>query len=175
MRVAFSDLAGVPDGLDAQPFWLELGAIPLIGQAENRRLGIKLQTCQWPGTSNEAFEVAAHGHVVKVRGRRVYERTSSSTYFEDSQMRTKKVWETWHEGVVGTESGNSFDYKPGYSVTAKLSKYDTVGKEIDTCFFEGYFPTEISSIDLDGTSSQLVQVNITCSYDRVRFASVTVR
>lgn len=163
-RVSFDRINSVFDGLDQQGHVFVLGTIPAFGNEGN--LLLKCQQVQYPGYGNEAYDVASHGHVVRVRGRKTYPRSLSVTYFEDQQMRTNQTFKRWHEYIVGSNTGNSGGYKRQYSTRASLYTFDHVGKNISEVRFDGLFIQEIPDIQYDGTSSALIQVQCTFSYDR---------
>jgi hypothetical protein len=162
-RVSYSQVRSVFDGLDQTAFLLNLGTIP--GAGSDRFLAIKCMNVPVPGMSNEAYEAAVHGHVVRFRGRKVQSRQLTVTYYEDQNAATLITLRKWHEWVVGTESGNSQAYKSGYSIRPQLVIFDHVGRPIDEIRFDGFFIQEISDFTMDGGSSALVQVQATFSYD----------
>ena len=169
-RITYSQVRGVFDALDQTAFLFNLGVLPGVGN--NRQLAIKCMNVPLPGMSNEAFEAAVHGHVVRFRGRKVQSRQLNVTYYEDQNAATRLDLSRWHEQIVGTESGNSQGYKNFYSIRPQLLIFDHVGRVIEEMRFDGLFIQELSDVTMDGGSSQLVQVQATFSFDEAHSTRV---
>ena len=164
-RISFAQVNSISDPLDQSSFELLIGNVPIAG--ETLDLTIKTQTASIPGMSTEVFETMLHGHVIKVRGRKVYPRTLSTTMIEDSVFGTTNKIRQWSEFIAGSESGNSQGFRADYAVDAQLIVYNTKGDPISRTIFENFFPQEISDTQLDGSSSAVVSVSVTWSYDRI--------
>lgn len=164
-RISFAQVNAIADPLDQSAFELLIGNVPIAGATLD--LTVKCQTVSIPGMSTEVFETMLHGHVIKVRGRKVYPRTLTTTMIEDSQFATHNKLRQWSEFIAGTESGNSQGFRSEYAVDAQLIVYNTKGDPISRTIFENFFPQEISDTQLDGSSSAVVSVSTTWSYDRI--------
>lgn len=169
-RISFEQVNSIPDVLDQSAFELVLGSIPIAGGSQD--LTIKCQNVSIPGFSNEAFEAMMHGHVKRFRGRKMYPRQLSATFYEDSRFLTHTKLRQWHEFIAGSESNNSQGFQDEYSVVAELRVYNTVGDLISTNRIEGFFPQDVPDVQLDGSASQGVSVAVTFSYDRFLSDSV---
>lgn len=163
-RISFEQVNAIPDILDQTGFELVMGSIPISGGTED--LTIKCQNVSIPGMSTEAWEAMMHGHVKRFRGRKVYPRQLSATFYEDSLFRTHAKLRAWLEFIAGSESGNSQGFQEEYSVTAELRVYNTVGDLIVVDRMEHFYPQDLQDVQLDGSSSQGVSVSCTFSYDR---------
>lgn len=164
-RISFTQINSLPDILDASAFELVMGNIPLAGGTQD--LTLKCQQVSIPGYSNEAFEALLHGHVLKFRGRKMYPRTLSVTFLEDSTFATWNKLKLWDEFIAGTDSGNSQAFKEIYTINPSLVIYNTIGAVASTIKFENFFIQEVSDVQLDGTSSQALNVQAMFSYDRI--------
>ena len=164
-RIAFAQVNAISDPLDQTSFELLIGNVPIAGATLD--LTVKCQTVSIPGMSTEAFETMLHGHVIKTRGRKMYPRTLSTTMIEDSTFATINKLRQWSEFIAGTETGNSQGFRLEYAVDAQLIVYNTKGDPINRTVFENFFPQEISDVNLDGSSSAVVSVPVTWSYDRI--------
>lgn len=164
-RISFSEVNAMPDALDQVAFELILPTLP--GAGNSRHLTIKCQSVSQPGSSTESFEVGVHGHVKRFRGRKMYPRSLSATFYEDSTFATVNTLRRWLEFIAGTESGNSQGYQADYSVDAVLVTYDTIGRAINRTIYEHLFIQDIPDLNMDGNSSASVPVSVTFSYDRI--------
>ncbi len=164
-RISWAQVDSIPDILSAESFEFILGNIPIAGSTTD--LTIKCQNVSQPGVSNEAWEAAMHGHVKRFRGRKVYPRQVTASFWEDSEFATLSKLRQWMEYVAGSESGNSQGYQADYSVTGLLITYDTTGAVINRTYFENMFPQDIPDVQQDGSSSQGMAVSVTFSYDRI--------
>lgn len=165
-RITFAQVNALPDILDQTAFELVLGNLPLAGQASD--LTIKCQNVAMPGVSSEFWEAALHGHVKKFRGRKMYPRTVTAAFYEDSTFGTINKLRQWNEFIAGSESGNSQGFSGDYTIEAELLVYNTVGQVINRTVFENFAVQEIPDVQFDGSSSQGVSVSVTFTYDRIR-------
>lgn len=163
-RISYSQVNSLPDILDQTAFELVLGSMPLAGNGD--QLTFKCQNVSIPGMSTEAFEAMLHGYVKRFRGRKVYPRQLTATFYEDSEFGTLNQFRAWSEAIVGSESGNSQGYQADYSINAYLFVYDTTGREIAVHTMEGFFPQDVPDVQMDGSASGAVSVPVTFSYDR---------
>lgn len=162
-RISLAQVRSLPDIIASDAFDLLLGSLP--GAGDSGAMTIKCLNANIPGFSNEAFEVALHGHVVKFRGRKTYPRQLSVTFVEDATFDTLNKLRNWHETVVGTSSGDSGGDKADYSVTAALIVRNHKGEAINTMVFYSLWPQDVPDIQLSGESTQLMQVSVTFTYD----------
>ena len=168
-RISWAQVDSIPDILSAEAFEFILGNIPLAGSSTD--LTIKCQNVSQGGISNEAWEAAMHGHVKRFRGRKMYPRQVTATFWEDSTFATLRKLRQWSEYVAGSNSGNSQAYQAGYSVTGTLVTYDTTGRAINRTYYENLFPQDIPDVQQDGSSSQGMSISVTFSYDRLTASS----
>lgn len=155
--ISLSDALSIPDLLDQSRYTLYLGQIP--GSGDSRDLTIKCFMATTPGMANEAFEAVLGGHQVNFRGRMLLNQTLTFSFYEDSRMNTLTKLRTWHEYVVGTESGNSQGYVDDYSVDAQLAVYDTVGLLVGNHIIYRLYPNDVPEIQQSGESSSAMQIN----------------
>ena len=163
-RVSYSESAAIPDILDAVAFNLIFGTLPNTGNTEH--LTVKCQSVSIPGFSNEKFDVTLHGNTHSFRGRKMYPKTLTCQFVEDSTFATQNALRAWHEYIAGTESNNSQGYKADYAVDASLVVYDTTGVVAATHKLTAVFPNDVSDVNLSGESSAAMIVSATFSYDR---------
>ena len=104
----------------------------------------------------------------------MYTRTLAVTFRERAGMPIYKALKGWDEFIVGTESGNSGGYKPAYSINPTLLVYDAIGAITNTISFENFFIQELADIQLDGQSSQGMEISATFSFDRMVSGGVVI-
>lgn len=163
-RINLSRAYEIPDIISTEAFKLVLGTIPnSIGNDE--WMSLKCQNTNWPGFGNEAFDVPLHSFVRRFRGRKTYPRSLAATFVEDATFHTLKTLRSWHEFIVGTESGGSAGDSAFYSVAADLVMYNHKNEEIDRVTFRNLFIQDVPDVPLSGESSTLFAVPVTFSYD----------
>lgn len=173
-RVDIDRARGLPDILSTDNFEFILGTIP--GGSTDRDMIVKCQQVAYPGMGQEAFEVPLHGHVMYFRGRKTFPRTLSVTYVEDRTMDTTRQIESWLEFIVGTRSGTSAGYKRAYALDgAELITYDNTGTEVKAAKFFGLQPQDKPDVQYDGSSTQLMAINVNFVYDYYEPSGISLR
>lgn len=169
----------VDSPLSSEKFVVQFATIPGVGlQAlENRDLTVKAQSCTWPGMSVSTLSVNLFGHTYKFKGKREAFEPITIRFFEDGKLGTYKKLRAWHEFVDNTMSGASGSNKniggidlgaigtPGYSTTVTITPYNAIGKEAGTLILSNAWPKSIASFELDGSASNLIQIEATFEYD----------
>lgn len=174
MRVSLSRVkSSVPDILAGMDFELIFGSIP--GTPNTEHLTVRSQTATIPGSSHEVIQVPLHGHTLNYRGRRIFPYTMSVQFVDAVDHRTFDSMHRWLENVVGTESATSFDYKAGYTTNAELIVYDVRGILVNSYTIFNIMIQDITDTQLDGQSSQAVQVQAQFQYDNWRSRRVAWR
>jgi hypothetical protein len=171
-RITFNQVNSLPDAIDTSAFELLLGNLPNAGSSFD--LTLSCLTASIPGFQNEVWENNLHGHVTKFRGRKMYTRTLAVTYREVADLRNYIALKAWDEYIVGTESGSSSGYKNQYSIDATLLVYDVTGSVAGTFKMENFFPQEVGDVQLDGQSSQGMELSATFSFDRMLVGGIPV-
>jgi hypothetical protein len=175
-RINLDQIRGLPDILSTDNFTFNIGTVPSASAiSDDTQVFLKCQQAIYPGTGNEVFDVPLAGFVVKMRGRKTFPRQLTVTYVEDRSMSTSLLFEGWLEYMTGTLTGNSAGYKASYAIDgATLTEYDTVGNSIKTAVFYGLVPSDKPDIQHDGSSSQLMMVQMTFMYDYWLPSGITV-
>lgn len=166
MRPTLTDLNNLEDPMPAMNFEFLLGNLPAGLNAD--KLAIKCQTASIPGSSIEPMEMALHGQVLRFPGRKIYPGTMSCTFVEESNMGTQRVLRTWMEKIKSSDTSKSSGYKRDVAVQARLNVYDTTNTLKDEIDIFGLWLSELSDIQLDGQSSQIMLVQATFTYDTWR-------
>jgi hypothetical protein len=170
--ISFAQVESLPDPLIGENFNLILGTVPLAG--DTSPLIIKCADAIIAGFSNESQEMQVSGQVRKVRGRKMYPRTFSVTFYEDITMNTLQLLRTWHEAIVGSDSGTSIGNVADYSVLAMLQVFDQKNALADQIEYVNCFIQDVQDVSLSSESTQLVRVSCVFNYDRAEYLN-TVR
>ena len=174
-RLTLDDFRGLPDILTSDAYLLEFGTVPLegSGEANSRELTLAVQNVPMPGVSNEAFEVSAHGHTVKQRGRLIFAREFATTTLLPMSMKAFRTLHAWHQFVVNIKSGNSSGNKDDYTVdSVKITLFKPDGDDAHFATMFGVFPQTVDDVALDGTASTPLTIGATFSYDYVEHDQV---
>ncbi len=163
-RIAYTEVAALPDAADQISFELLFGTVP--GIANSRQLSVACLNAQIVGSSSESFAVTLHGHTRNFRGRRMNSGTLAVTFVEVSGHNIRKQLTSWLEFVAGYESGNSQDYIAGYSVLAQLISYDTTGAVASRMNIEECFIQDIADLQHDGATSAAFNLAATFKFSR---------
>jgi hypothetical protein len=107
------------------------------------------------------------------RGRQTFSKTISATFVETVDGAVLNALLNWKEIVVGTRSGNGA-YKKQYSALGTLGIIDTSGYVVHQQSIFYMFPTEVSNISLDGSSSGPVAISTTWSFDFVELDGISL-
>jgi hypothetical protein len=170
--ISFAQVEALPDPLLGDNFNFILGTVPLAGSTSP--LIIKCADAIIPGFSNETQEMQVSGQVRKVRGRKMYPRTMSISFYEDITMNTLSILRNWHEAIVGSDSGTSIGNVADYSVLAMLQVFDQKNALVDQIEFVNCFINDVTDVSLSSESSQLVKVSAVFNYDRAEYLN-TIR
>ncbi len=131
-----------------------------------------------PSSNIAPVEIPFRGRVLKVAGDRTFD-TWAVTVINDEDFKLRTSFEQWMNGISklsdATGSSNPSDYmgnanvnQLGRSTTSGASNGTSTGpgdnagggeslRPLRTYFFEGIFPTEISSIDLSYESGDAIE------------------
>lgn len=150
------------DIADVTRYLMLFGKIP--GSTDSSGLTVKCYDTQAPGVVNQSYDVRMGGHAVNFRGAIDFGGHMSFAFYVDGNGDTLEQIQSWHERVVGTQSGNSAGYVDDYAVTATLCMFDSAGEEYCRYTIYRLYPTDIQAITLSSGGSQAVAVNVNCRF-----------
>ena len=156
--VRLSQVLAVPDIMDINRYLLYFGSIPGGGDAQS--LSLKCFSASMPQWTNQAYDVHLGGHNLNFRGKRDFSQQLAVGFYEDRTGDSLRRLRTWHEMVVGTESGNSAGYIDDYSVPCRLDTFDTAGAIVHTHDIFRCYPFSIQELNLDSQASAPMQVMV---------------
>ena len=168
--ISLNAVEGIGDVLGNWRFLMEIAPNLAISQTNSVTLELYCQQVDFSGITVETMPISLHGHEIQFRGRQTFNKSISASFVETNGVLYSTLL-TWKDSVVGLTSGNGA-YRSGYSSTCNISILDVTGNIAlsQTVFY--MFITELSNIQLDGSSSGPALVQATFSYDFAIVAGV---
>lgn len=160
-RSSLADVLSLQDPAVSYNFDLFLPAIP--GSSDTRDLTFKCMTTEMPGSTIERVDVALHGVNVVYGGRKTYTHSIPVTFLETADWATREKFRRWHN--MRDWINNTGMLSSQYKVEGQIVVYNDKPEVVRTCRVRGLWPDVISETQLDGSASNLVQLNITFAYD----------
>ena len=161
-RTGLDDVRSLPDPLLSYAFDLLIPNIP--GGGDTRALKIKCQSTSIPGVGVDPVTITLHGVDVKYAGRELFTHTLQVTFVETRDMTTLNALQNWVSHARNARA-NTGAYKADYTTEASILLYDDTGAVIRTIAMDGFYCEQVDVGALDGTSSTVVTISSTFSYD----------
>ena len=121
-----------------------------------------------PSSTINPIEIPYFGRKIKIAGDRTFD-TWAVTVMNDEDFRIRHTMEQWHNQINSLQTNlnlNADSSPSNYKSTALVTQYGKSGEELRRYKFNGIFPTEISTIDLDWDSTdQIENFSVTFAYD----------
>lgn len=121
-----------------------------------------------PASTINAIEIPYFGRKIKIAGDRTFD-TWAVTVMNDEDFRIRHTMELWHNQINSLQTNlnlNADSSPSNYKSTALVTQYGKSGEELRRYKFNGIFPTEISTIDLDWESTDQVETfSVSFAYD----------
>jgi hypothetical protein len=121
-----------------------------------------------PSSTINPIEIPYFGRKIKIAGDRTFD-TWAVTVMNDEDFRIRHTMEQWHNQINSLQTNlnlNADSSPSNYKSTALVTQYGKSGDELRRYKFNGIFPTEISTIDLDWDSTdQIENFSVTFAYD----------
>ena len=160
-RTSLTDVLSVGDPAQSWNFDIFFPIIP--GSASSRDLTFKCMTTDVPGTQLEEVMAPLHGVEIPYAGRRMFTHSMNVAFMETSDWATSEKFRRWAE-IARSWRQNSGTMSSGYWVTAQLVMYNDIPQVVRTIQLNNLWPTNVSEVQLDGGSSQLVQLSVEFRY-----------
>lgn len=127
-----------------------------------------IQATSLPNSTINAIEVPYFGRKIKIAGDRTFD-TWSVTVMNDEDFKVRHPLELWHNQINSLETNLNLNATSSpllYKSTALVTQYGKSGETLRRYKFNGIFPTEISTIDLDwDATDQIETFSVTFAYD----------
>lgn len=158
------DMLALPDVLLADNFNMYFTSAPALNDFDVRSLRIQCQSTALPGRTLEKALVALFGHEVGFGGRNTVTHTFNCTYIETRVLTVHRVFKDWMNLVRNKRSGHGVS-KEFYVATARLELLSEAGEPAGVIKLFNMFPEQMPEVNLDGSSTQAIQVPITFHFD----------
>lgn len=123
-----------------------------------------VQASQIPASNLGTINIPYFGRTLKLAGDRTYD-PWSVTVINDEDFKVRNALETWSNSINGLVS-NQRSGPGNFKSTATVVQYSKTNVPIREYTFDGIFPAEISTIDLDWSAVDAYQTfNVTFQYD----------
>jgi hypothetical protein len=133
-----------------------------------------VQTSQIPSSTISPIEVAYFGRRIKLAGDRSYD-TWSVTVINDEDFLVRNAMEEWSNRINGslTNLRTFGGAQPSlYKSQALVTQYGRTGDTLRQYKFNGIFPLDISTIELDWGSTDTIETfSVTFAYDNWEVSS----
>lgn len=130
-------------------------------------LSFLAKTAQLPGSSLGKVSTYYFGREMKHVGNRSFS-DWSITIINDENFKVRKAFESWMNTInshAGNLRLNNAVSPTSYSVDAKVEQFDKTGNVIKTYKFVGAFPVDMTPIDLDwGSNDVIEEFGVTLAY-----------
>lgn len=121
-----------------------------------------------PASTITPIEVPYFGRKMRIAGDRVFD-LWQTTIMNDEDFRIRNALENWHNEINTLQTNlnvRGTSAPAAYKSVATVTQFAKDGDALRTYRFEGLFPTEISSIELDWETTDLIEnFSVTWAYD----------
>ena len=125
-----------------------------------------------PASTIGSYDVFYHGKAIHVAGDRSFD-TWDTTIINDEDFGIRNTLENWMAAVsnhkLNTREKGVFDTSEGdvakYKSTLKVRQFSKAGEDLRTYIFKGAWPSVLSTINLDWSSSEIEEFTCTWMYD----------
>lgn len=161
-RTSVQNLQSVGDPALAWNFSLALPYIP--GSSDTRDLIYKCQSSSKPGMTLEVVDAALHGVNIPYASRKQYSHRMTVRFLEDNGWKTRTKIARWMD-IARDWVTNTGSFATTYKVTTDLITYNDLPEVTDVTRVFGLWPTEMADVQLDGSTGDIVFLEVTFVYD----------
>jgi len=133
----------------------------------NRQFSFFCRAAQIPGQSVNPFPVYYQGREIKLAGNRIFQDWTVQI-INDEDFKVRNAFELWSNAINGHRTNlrnSAFVNNNDYGRDAHIIQYGKLGETLRSYKFIGLFPTEISPIENDwGTNDVIQEYQVTFSY-----------
>lgn len=127
-----------------------------------------IQAASLPASSISPVEVPYFGRKIKIAGDRTFE-VWNVTVMNDEDFKIRHTLEQWHNQInslQGNKNQGASSSPLLYKSTGLVTQFGKTGNTLRRYKFNGLFPIEISTIDLDwNATDQIETFNVTFAFD----------
>lgn len=111
---------------------------------------------QLPASVQTAIEVPFRGRVLKIAGDRTFEEWTV-TVINDTGFEIRDAMERWMNGINSHNANTGFTDPAEYQSDLSVDQLDKDGAVLKTYNFRSCFPTNISAIDLNYDTTNIIE------------------
>ena len=135
-----------------------------------------VKTATIPASTVGSFDVFYHGKAIHVAGDRTFD-TWDTTIINDEDFGIRNALESWmaaisdhslntrDKSVFATSGDQAEGDSAKYKSTLQVQQLSKAGEELRTYIFKGAWPSALSTINLDWSSSEIEEFTCTWMYD----------
>jgi len=114
------------------------------------------KAAQLPASQMASFDVQFRGRQLKMAGDRTFE-PWSITVINDTDFSIRNAMERWMNGINGHQSNTGLTNPVDYQADLIVEQLDRDGESLKTYNFRGCFPTNVSSIDVNYETNDVIE------------------
>jgi len=135
-----------------------------------------VKTATIPASTVGSFDVFYHGKAIHVAGDRTFD-TWDTTIINDEDFGIRNTLESWmaaisdhslntrDKSVFATSGDQAEGDSAKYKSTLQVQQLSKAGEDLRTYIFKGAWPSALSTINLDWSSSEIEEFTCTWMYD----------
>lgn len=143
-----------------------------VNNAANIKVPFMVKAAQLPSSTLSAIEVPYFGRKIKVAGERTFA-DWTVTVINDEDFLVRNAMEAW-SNAINSHEGNLREFASAsplqYKANAIVTQFSKTGVPIREYTFDGIFPTEVSTIDLNWETTTIQEFTVTFSVDYWRIS-----
>ena len=152
----------------ARPTLFQVQITNPINNAADVIAPFMIRSTSLPSSTINPIEIPYFGRKIKIAGDRTFD-SWAVTVMNDEDFRVRHTMEQWHNQINSLQTNlnlNSDSSPLAYKSTALVTQYGKSGDTLRRYKFNGIFPAEISTIDLDWDSTDQIETfSVTFAYD----------
>ena len=114
------------------------------------------KTAQLPASVMNVMEVPFRGRQLKMAGDRTFE-PWTVTILNDTDFVIRNAMERWMNGINGHQSNTGLVNPVDYQADLIVEQLDRDGESVKTYNFRGCFPTNVSAIDVNYETNDVIE------------------
>lgn len=152
----------------ARPTLFQVELTNPVNNVNDLTIPFLVRATSLPASTINPIEIPYFGRKIRIAGDRTFD-VWSVTVMNDEDFGIRHTMEQWHNQInslQGNLNQNGSSAPELYKSTALVTQFSKAGEALRRYRFNGIFPTEISTIDLDWESTdQIEQFQVTFAYD----------
>ena len=176
MAFAIRDIRSQLEFGGARPALFNLQITNPVDQGADTKLTFMARAGQIPASTLGVVEVGYFGRKVKIAGDRTFAEWTV-TIVNDEDFLIRNAMEEWMS-AINLHEGNERNFGTAapslYKSQGDVKQYSKAGSAIRNYAFTGLWPTEVSTIDLDWNTTDVIEeFTVTFQYDYWKIGDVT--